>query len=126
MLAAQGIISTEDRDALWRALDAVRDELAGDRFPFAADDEDIHMAVERRVTELAGPVGGRLHTARSRNDQVATDVALFTREAALAGAGAVTALMAALIDAARRHLDLPLPGSPPLPRGPPVLLHPPP
>ena len=48
------------------------------------------MAVERRLTELAGPVGGRLHTARSRNDQVATDVALFTREAALAGAGAVT------------------------------------
>src|SRR5919201_1665092 len=45
-------------------------------------DEDIHMAVERRLTELAGPVGGKLHTARSRNDQVATDVALFTREAA--------------------------------------------
>ena len=46
-------------------------------FTFAADDEDIHMAIERRLTEIAGPVGGRLHTARSRNDQVATDVAMF-------------------------------------------------
>ena len=80
------------------------------------------MAVERRLTELAGPVGGRLHTARSRNDQVATDVALFTREAALAGVEAVTALMAALIDAAERHLDWPLPGYTHLQRAQPVYL----
>ena len=58
-----------------------RRELRDGTFPFAPDDEDIHMAVERRLTEIAGPVGGKLHTARSRNDQVATDVALFTREA---------------------------------------------
>ena len=61
---------------------AVEAELREDRFPFAADDEDIHMAIERRLTEIAGPVGGRLHTARSRNDQVATDLALYTRERA--------------------------------------------
>src|SRR5215203_1639988 len=82
MLAAQGIIAAADGDALLAALDEVARELDEGRFPFADDDEDIHMAVERRVTELAGPVGGRLHTARSRNDQVATDMALFCRETA--------------------------------------------
>jgi argininosuccinate lyase len=122
MLAAQGVVSEEDRDALLAGLDAVEAELREGRFPFAPDDEDIHMAVERRLTELAGPVGGRLHTARSRNDQVATDVALFTREAALAGAEAVTALMAALVDAAERHLDWPLPGYTHLQRAQPVYL----
>ena len=79
MLAAQGIIGDDDRDAILAGLDAVEAELRGGTFPFAPDDEDIHMAVERRLTEIAGPVGGKLHTARSRNDQVATDVALFTR-----------------------------------------------
>jgi argininosuccinate lyase len=122
MLAARGVLSDEDRDALLTGLDAVEAELREGRFPFAPDDEDIHMAVERRLTELAGPVGGRLHTARSRNDQVATDVALFTREAALAGAEAVTALMVALIDAAERHLDWPLPGYTHLQRAQPVYL----
>jgi argininosuccinate lyase len=122
MLAAQGVLSEEDRDALLAGLDAVEAELRAGRFPFAPDDEDIHMAVERRLTELAGPVGGRLHTARSRNDQVATDVALFTREAALAGLEAVTALMAALVDAAERHLDWPLPGYTHLQRAQPVYL----
>ncbi|MEA2187500.1 MAG: argininosuccinate lyase, partial [Solirubrobacteraceae bacterium] len=82
MLAARGIIGDDDRDALLEALDAAAAELEAGTFGFQAGDEDIHMAVERRVTELAGAVGGRLHTARSRNDQVATDVALFTREAA--------------------------------------------
>ena len=82
MLAARGIISEADRDELLRGLDAVEAELAEGRFPFGEDDEDIHMAIERRLTELVGPVGGRLHTARSRNDQVATDVAMYTRERA--------------------------------------------
>jgi argininosuccinate lyase len=122
MLAAQGVISEEDRDALLAGLGAVEAELREGSFPFEPDDEDIHMAVERRLTELAGPVGGRLHTARSRNDQVATDVALFTREAALAGADAVTGLMAALADAAERHLDWPLPGYTHLQRAQPVYL----
>ena len=95
MLAAQGIIADADRDALLAALDAVAAELEAGTFPFAADDEDIHMAIERRVTELAGPVGGKLHTARSRNDQVATDVALFVRaNAAVARRASVAALHA--------------------------------
>ncbi|MEA2277627.1 MAG: argininosuccinate lyase [Solirubrobacteraceae bacterium] len=122
MLAARGIIAAEDRDALLGGLDAVEAELREGRFPFAPDDEDIHMAVERRLTELVGAVGGRLHTARSRNDQVATDVALFTREAARAGVEAVTALMAALVAAAERHLDWPLPGYTHLQRAQPVYL----
>src|SRR5579859_6299474 len=79
MLAAQGIITADERDELRRALDQVERELTDGEFPFAEGDEDIHMAIERRVTELAGRVGGKLHTARSRNDQVATDMALFVR-----------------------------------------------
>jgi argininosuccinate lyase len=122
MLAAQGIVSAEDRDALLAGLDAVEAELRDGSFPFAPDDEDIHMAVERRLTELAGPVGGRLHTARSRNDQVVTDMALFTRDAARAGVDAVTGLIAALVDAAERHLDWPLPGYTHLQRAQPVYL----
>ncbi len=94
MLAAQRIIGDDDRDALLAALAAVETELADGTFPFADDDEDIHMAVERRVTEIAGAVGGKLHTARSRNDQVATDVALFTRDAAGHATRAIDALAA--------------------------------
>jgi argininosuccinate lyase len=83
MLAARGIITAPDRDALLAGLAQVADELREQRFEFAPADEDIHMAVERRLTELAGPVGGRLHTARSRNDQVVTDLAMYTRERAV-------------------------------------------
>src|SRR4051812_9658784 len=122
MLAAQGIIGEDDRDALLRALDEVQAELAGDRFPFAPDDEDIHMAIERRVTELAGAVGGKLHTARSRNDQVATDMAMFTRAASSGTEVRIKALCAALVDAAERHLDWPLPGYTHLQRAQPVYL----
>ena len=99
-----------------------RRELADGAFPFDAGDEDIHMAVERRVTELAGAVGGKLHTARSRNDQVATDVVLFTRDAARPCDRAIDALMAALVDAAEHHLDWPLPGYTHLQRAQPVYL----
>jgi argininosuccinate lyase len=122
MLAAQSIIADADRDALLAALDAVEAELVASAFPFAADDEDIHMAVERRVTEIAGRVGGKLHTARSRNDQVATDVALFTRDAAGHATRAIDALASALLDAAERHLDWPLPGYTHLQRAQPVYL----
>jgi argininosuccinate lyase len=122
MLAAQEIIGDDDRDALLQALAAVQAELADNAFPFADDDEDIHMAIERRVTEIAGTVGGKLHTARSRNDQVATDVALFTRDAAGHATRAVDALAQALIDAAEAHLDWPLPGYTHLQRAQPVYL----
>jgi argininosuccinate lyase len=122
MLAAVGIIGEDERDALLSGLDRVAAELEGGTFPFAADDVDIHMAVERRLTEIAGPVGGKLHTARSRNDQVATDLVLFTRahaEAALAGIGA---LRATLLELAERHLDWAMPGYTHLQRAQPVYL----
>jgi argininosuccinate lyase len=122
MLAARGVVAAADADALLQALDAVEDELRSGTFPFAEDDEDVHMAIERRVTELAGAVGGRIHTARSRNDQVATDVALWTREAAGRAAGGVEALMQVLLGAAERHLDWPLPGYTHLQRAQPVYL----
>ena len=80
------------------------------------------MAIERRLTEIAGPVGGKLHTARSRNDQVATDVAMFTRDAARAAATATSRLMRALVEVAERHLDWPLPGYTHLQRAQPVYL----
>ena len=122
MLGAQGIVEEADRDAILAALDTVELELREERFAVAPGDEDIHMAIERRVTELAGPAGGRLHTARSRNDQVATDVALFTRSAAQEAVALVEGLAGALVGAAERHLDWALPGYTHLQRGQPVLL----
>jgi len=122
MLAAQRIISAADEAELRRGLEVVRGELADGTFPFAAGDEDIHMAIERRLTEVAGPVGGRLHTARSRNDQVATDVAMFTRAHAHDAGQRVARLARTLIEVAERHLDWPLPGYTHLQRAQPVYL----
>src|SRR3954454_5481988 len=122
MLAAREIISAEDRDALLAGLDAVEGELLAGTFPFRDDDEDIHMAVERRLTEIAGPVGGKLHTARSRNDQAVTDLALWLRDAAQDAGARCTALARTLADTAETHLDWPLPGYTHLQRGQPVYL----
>jgi len=122
MLAQQGIIEETDRDEIDAGLDAVEQELVAGTFPFRDDDEDIHMAVERRLTELVGPVGGKLHTARSRNDQVATDVALFTRDHARRAVAAIETLMATLIDVAEEHIDWPMPGYTHLQRAQPVYL----
>jgi argininosuccinate lyase len=120
MLAAAEVIPGEDRDELLRGLDQVERELDEGSFRFLDEDEDIHMAIERRVTELIGPAGGRLHTARSRNDQVATDVALYVREHALAAAEGARRLMASLLSLAERHLDWPMPGYTHMQRAQPV------
>jgi argininosuccinate lyase len=122
MLAARGIITDADRDALHDGLERVRAELTDGTFPFSEADEDIHMAVERRLTELAGPVGGRLHTARSRNDQVATDVAMFVRAHAHEARRRIGALAATLADQAEAHLDWPMPGYTHLQRAQPIYL----
>ncbi len=122
MLAACGIIEAADRDALLAALDRVRAELEDGTFPFAPGDEDVHMAVERRVTEIAGPAGGRLHTARSRNDQVATDLAMFTRAHAREAVAGLERLMAVLVDLAEAHIDWRAPGYTHLQRAQPVYL----
>jgi argininosuccinate lyase len=122
MLAARGVLLDSERDELHRALDQVEAELADGSFPFAEQDEDIHMAIERRVTEIAGRVGGKLHTARSRNDQVATDIAMFVRAHAQQAVEATASLAGAMIDVAEAHLDWPMPGYTHLQRAQPVYL----
>ncbi len=122
MLAAQGIISAPECDELYRALDQVERELSDGDFPYAEGDEDIHMAIERRVTELAGRVGGKLHTARSRNDQVATDVAMFVRAHAFRALDQAEQAARTLVDLAETHLDWPMPGYTHLQRAQPVYL----
>ncbi|MBO0769620.1 MAG: argininosuccinate lyase [Solirubrobacterales bacterium] len=122
MLARQGIIPAGDSDAILAALGRVRAELSEGSFPFAAGDEDIHMAVERRVTELAPEAGGRLHTARSRNDQVVTDVAMFVRDVARSSQSRAADLASTLVGVAEAHLDWPLPGYTHLQRAQPVYL----
>jgi argininosuccinate lyase len=122
MLAAQGIIGEADRDELQRGLEQVRAELADGSFVFDPGDEDIHMAIERRLTEIVGPVGGRLHTARSRNDQVATDVAMFVRAHAHEAIARISELAGILADRAEAHLDWPIPGYTHLQRAQPISL----
>jgi argininosuccinate lyase len=97
-------------------------ELEAGSFPFAEHDEDIHMAIERRIIELAGRVGGKLHTARSRNDQVATDMALFVRAHAARAQEEIAGLIEVLTELAKRHLDWPMPGYTHLQRAQPVYL----
>ncbi|HYB28458.1 MAG TPA: argininosuccinate lyase [Solirubrobacteraceae bacterium] len=122
MLAAAGIISSDERDQLHHALDQVEHELADGEFPYSEGDEDIHMSIERRITELAGRVGGKLHTARSRNDQVATDVAMFVRAHAVRAREQTERVAGTLIALAERHLDWPMPGYTHLQRAQPVYL----
>ena len=122
MLARCGVIEEADLAELVRGLELVREEIDSDRFEVKPDDEDIHMAIERRLTELVGPVGGKLHTARSRNDQVATDVALFVRAHSLTARELTRDVMIALVDLAERHIDWPMPGYTHLQRAQPVYL----
>jgi argininosuccinate lyase len=122
MLADAGIISAPDRDALREALDRVGRELEDRSFAFAESDEDVHMAIERRVTEIAGSVGGKLHTARSRNDQVATDMALYVRARAGRAVELVNSLAHTLLKRAEDHLDWQMPGYTHLQRAQPVYL----
>jgi argininosuccinate lyase len=122
MLARAEIIGDDDLATLERGLEAVRLEIDEDEFEVGADDEDVHMAIERRLTEIVGPVGGKLHTARSRNDQVATDVALLVRAHAEAAREHLLELMKELAALAERHSDWPLPGYTHLQRAQPVYL----
>ncbi|MGD9697065.1 MAG: argininosuccinate lyase [Thermoleophilia bacterium] len=110
MLGAQGIIPAEDAEAIDAGLAQVAAELEAGDFAFAPGDEDIHTAVERRLTELIGDPGRRLHTGRSRNDQVITDTLLYLREAATAQRGLLRDLADALLRQAEAHVDTLLPG----------------
>ena len=110
MLAATGIISARDKSAITRALARIEKEIAAGKFPFSAEHEDIHMNIEARLTKLAGEAGGRLHTARSRNDQVATDLRLWVRDATDSLMEAITELRNALLDQAETHAATVMPG----------------
>ncbi len=110
MLVAQGILGAEDGRAIADGLDRIAAEIAQGRFTFRAELEDIHMNVEARLAELIGEAAGRLHTARSRNDQTATDVRLWLRATIDDTAAGLTALQAALIDQAERHAATIMPG----------------
>jgi argininosuccinate lyase len=110
MLAERGIISAPDRDAIHKGLETVHAEIERGGFAFSKALEDIHMNVEARLAELIGPPAGRLHTARSRNDQVALDVRLWVRAAHDRLAEQITGLMRALLDQAERHVATVMPG----------------
>jgi argininosuccinate lyase len=110
MLAARGILSRRDLAAIRRGLAQVRREVESGRFKWSLDDEDVHLNIERRLTDLVGDAGKRLHTARSRNDQVATDVRLWLRAEIDAIARMLVLLQKNLLDQAERHAALAMPG----------------
>ncbi len=110
MLAAQGIITAEDRDQILGGLAKIAEEISIGAFAFSAEREDIHMNIEARLADLIGPAAGRLHTARSRNDQVATDFRLWCRAAATRMMAGLSALQTALVEKAETHADTVMPG----------------
>ncbi len=121
-LARAGILSDQEATTLVATLDQIDAEYASGAFERAANDEDVHMAIERRATELVGDVGAKLHTSRSRNDQVATALRLYTRDATVAIARAVLELVATLDNIGQRESTAYLPGYTHLQRAQPVLL----
>ncbi len=121
-LGRAGILPPEDVDNVLEALDQVAEELASDSFVFGDRDEDIHTAVERRVTEIAGDAGARLHTGRSRNDQVATDLRLFAKRELVEVAQAVTGMQRVLLERSVELEDASIPGYTHLQQAQPVLL----
>jgi argininosuccinate lyase len=122
MLGARGIVSGEETDEMIRGLETVLEEVEAGEFTWDVSDEDVHTAVERRLREVVGDVALKLHTGRSRNDQVALDTRLFARDAADEIRGAVLAAMRALVEVAERERNLILPGYTHLQRAQPMLL----
>jgi argininosuccinate lyase len=110
MLRKQGVITSADEDAIQGGLAAIEAEIAAGTFPFRDEFEDIHMNVEARLRELIGPTAGRLHTARSRNDQVALDFRLWVRDACDRTVAQIKALQSALILKAGAHAETLMPG----------------
>ena len=110
MLARQGIIGKDDLAAIERGMAAVKLEIETETFNWSLDDEDVHLNIEKRLTALIGDAGKRLHTGRSRNDQVATDIRLWLREEIDGLDGLLRAYQAALLDLAEQHAATPMPG----------------
>jgi len=110
MLADTGIISAEDRDKIAEGLNTILSEIRSGGFEFSRRLEDIHMNIEARLADLIGPAAGRLHTARSRNDQVALDFRLWVKAQLQATDAALTRLIEAFLDRADEHADTVMPG----------------
>ena len=121
MLARQGIIPAEDAETIIGGLKAVEGEIESGAFSWDASLEDLHMNIERRLTQLVGPVGGRLHTGRSRNDQIALDLRLYTREVIRDTVQGLRELQLGLVDLAERYAGVLMPGYTHLQRAQPVL-----
>jgi argininosuccinate lyase len=122
MLGECGIVTAEESEELVRGLEAVLAEIEAGEFSWTLKDEDVHTAIERRLREMIGDVALKLHTGRSRNDQVALDLHLFARDAAEEIKSGVLAAMRALVEVAEEHRDLVLPGYTHLQRAQPILL----
>ena len=110
MLSRQGIISQDDLNAIQRGLSQIQDEIRDHRFVWLQELEDVHLNIEKRLTALIGDAGKRLHTARSRNDQVATDIRLYLRAATDDIINLLKVMQTALIDLAEQHITTVMPG----------------
>lgn len=110
MLADKGIISAEDKDKIVEGLNTILSEIESGSFQFSRKLEDIHMNIEARLATLIGPAAGRLHTARSRNDQVALDFRLWVKEELAKTEKLLTNLILAFLDRAEEHADTVMPG----------------
>jgi argininosuccinate lyase len=122
MLAKQRIIPARDAQRIVRGLKAIEREIDSGKFVFSPADEDIHMNIERRLSDMIGAAGGKLHTARSRNDQVALDMRLYLREEVEVIDEGLRTVQWTLAQAAKKHLDVIMPGYTHLQRAQPVLL----
>ena len=122
MLAKQGIVAGSDAAAIIRGLDSIRKEIERGKFQFKTELEDIHMNIEARLFEKIGEVAGKLHTARSRNDQMALDLRLFVKEETGKTIGKIRALQISLVELAAANKDVIMPGYTHLQQAQPVLL----
>jgi argininosuccinate lyase len=121
-LARAGLLSEVERDHIVKGLELISQEMADGRFPFRPELEDIHMNIERRLVELLGPVGGKLHTGRSRNDQIALDERLYLKDAVSRVRAGLTRTQAALVERAEATTEVAMPGYTHLQRAQPIVL----
>lgn len=121
MLGVRQIIPQEDADQIATGLQSILDEVKQGTFPFSSENEDVHMNIEKALIERIGSVGGKLHTGRSRNDQVATDIHLYLRREAKQIIGLLTDLLEVLVDKAEKNIEVIIPGYTHLQRAQPVL-----
>jgi argininosuccinate lyase len=122
MLASIGVLTPSERDQILDGLSEIAGEVRADTFSWTLSDEDIHMAIERRLVELVGPVGGKMHTGRSRNDQVILDLHLYLRDAIALHQRKIVGLMSTLASQAERNKAVVMPGYTHMQRAQPVLV----